>query len=108
MKRKANGQAAAPTSKKKSKKHPEPEPESEDDEESSEDKAEEDEEKMVQLPVENADKAILKKDPYFKVWNFNFWKMLCVIFLSKFQNPVSITLRTNVISVYPSGILHSE
>ena len=78
MKRKANGQAAAPTSKKKSKKHPEPEPESEDDEESSEDKAEEDEEKMVQLPVENADKAKLIKDPYLKVWNFNFWKkVLC-------------------------------
>ena len=29
-----------------------------------------------------------------------FGKKLCVIFLSKFQNPASITLCTNVLSVY--------
>ena len=82
MKSKANSKAAAPTPTKNSKKQLEPE--TEDDEESSEDKAEE-EEKMVQLPVEKADKAKFKKDPHFKVWNFNFWKKVVLFSYLNFK-----------------------
>ena len=34
----------------------------------------------------------------------NFWKKLCDIFLSKLSNPASITLCTNVLSVYICSI----
>ena len=60
---KADSKAAAPTPTKRSKKQLEPE--SEDNEESSEDKAEE-EEKMVQLPVDNADEAKIQRRPVFE------------------------------------------
>ena len=43
-----------------------------------------------------------REDLYRKVQHCDFLKKLCVTFLSKFQNPASITLCINVLSVYPA------
>ena len=42
-----------------------------------------------------------REDLYWKVQHCDFLKKFCVTFLSKFQNPASITLCINVLSVYP-------